>query len=311
MPAPATRALSLSLLAAIAGLVALPAAHAQDNARDDRFTLRLSAFYPEAQLRFSGDGTATDGTESATFGGAETLDVGSRWRPRGALGFRISDRQALVGNYYDYARTNSWGLDADSLNPGNFFDEVDLPDFPVDTPAVDLNGRVNFSLASLNYEYSFISNEAFQWGLGLGVTYAELEGRANVNWSGTDEIDAGEESYRWKRSGLSPGLHTRLTWRPSDSWRVGLEGQYMDTRWGNFLDERGHFERAGLIVEYLLTERFGIHVGYDWFRLKLKDNYTASFDAVPEVGVDPIRVQGELQGQLKVHGPMAGVTFRF
>ena len=65
------------------------------------------------------------------------------------------------------------------------------------------------------------------------------------------------------------------------------------------------------LVEYLVTERLGIHVGYDWFRLKLGNDYTGSFDAPPESGVGTVDVAGRLTGQFKVHGPMAGVTFRF
>lgn len=301
MPVLASRTLALSLLAAAAGAVAAPV-HAQDvDERDDRFTLRLSAFYPEASLGVSGDGTATDGTETATFSGGETAHFGNVLRPRGAIGFRLSDRQALVGNYYDYSD------DEDFSYPGGWLG----PDpGGVEIPAVNASGEASFSLASLNYEYSFVRTPAFQWGVGIGVTYAKLEVEADAASTPTDEVPAESASLRWKEDGFSPGIHTRLTWRPADRWRVGLEGQYLDTSWGDILDEDGHFERAGLIVEYLVTERFGIHVGYDWFRLKLKDGYRATIPA-DEVGLDPIRVEGRIEGDLKVHGPMAGVTFRF
>ena len=46
-------------------------------------------------------------------------------------------------------------------------------------------------------------------------------------------------------------------------------------------------------------------------RLKLGNDYTGSFDAPPESGVGTVDVAGRLTGQFKVHGPMAGVTFRF
>ena len=316
MSAPTPRLLAIALLAVAAGVAASPA-QAQQSDSEERFTLRLSAFNPEAQLRFTGDGVATNGTETEDFFAAETFDVGSEWRPRGAIGFRLSERQALVGNYYDYSRDNDWGFEGDWLNPGGLLRGIgvdvpdELPDGPVEVPEVDLSGRVKFSLTSLNYDYAVVSTETFEWGLGLGVTYAELEARANGSWTATAEIDAGEAEYQWKKSGWSPGLHTRLSWRPAERWSVGLEGQYLDTEWGNFLDQRGHFERAGLVVEYMVNERVGVHVGYDWFRLKLKDDYTARFEGASELDIDPVDVNGELSGQLKVHGPMAGVTFRF
>lgn len=300
MPVPASRILSLSLLAAVAGTIALPA-HAQDVERDDRFTLRLSAFYPEASLRLSGDGTATGGTDSVSFEGGETASFGNVWRPRGSIGFRISDRQALVGNYYDYSD------DEDFTYPGGWLG----PDpGGVEIPALSVNGEASFRLASLNYEYSFIHTPAFQWGLGVGVTHAALEMEANATSAATDDLPAESASLRWKESGFSPGVHTRITWRPADRWRIGLEGQYLDTSWGDILEEDGHFERAGFVVEYLVNERVGIHIGYDWFRLKLEDGYRASIPA-DDIGLDPIQLDGRIQGDLKVHGPMAGLTFRF
>ena len=69
--------------------------------------------------------------------------------------------------------------------------------------------------------------------------------------------------------------------------------------------------RGGLLVEYRVTERIGVHVGYDWFRLKLSNDYRGSFEAPPETGAGTVDVAGKLTGQFKVHGPMAGVTFRF
>lgn len=65
------------------------------------------------------------------------------------------------------------------------------------------------------------------------------------------------------------------------------------------------------MAEYLVTDNIAVHVGYDWFRLKLANDYTASFDAPGETDIGTIDIAGVLSGQLKVHGPVAGVTFRF
>lgn len=296
-----SRPLVLPLLAVLAGAVVLPA-HAQDvDQRDDRFTLRLSAFYPEAKFGLSGDGTATDGNETIVFSGGDTANFGNVWRPRGAIGFRISDRQALVGNYYDYS-------DDDEISyPGG---RLGSDPSGVEIPELNARGEASFRLGNLNYEYSFVRTPAFQWGVGVGVTYGQLELKADASTAATDEVPAQTASLRWKEDGFSPGVHTRVTWRPGDRWRVGLEGQYLDANWGDIIDEDGHFERAGLIVEYLVSERVGIHVGYDWFRLKLKDSYRATIPA-DEIGLSPIQINGGIEGDLKVQGPMAGLTFRF
>lgn len=296
--------LSLLPAALLLATIALPA-HAQS--QDDRFVLRLSAFNPEAELGFSGDGVVTDGTERATFGFDERFDTGREWRPRGAIGFRISERQALVGNYYDYRRDETWNFGGQTLDPGSIIG----PGEPIEVPSARIDGRLSISLASLNYEYSVISTERFQWGLGIGVTYAQLEARAAGASTGTDLVDEQFEAVRWKRDGFSPGLHTRLNWVPAERWTVGLEAQYLDTRWGDFLEERGHFERGGLLVEYMLTDRVGIHAGYDWFRLKLSDNYRGTARAPAGIDAGPFPYEGKVTGDLRVHGPMAGVTFRF
>lgn len=300
------RTAALTTTAALIGLAALAGpAHAQT--AQERFVLRLSAFGPEAELGFSGDGTVTDGADQASFNFNERFDTRRSWRPRGALGFRFSERQALVANYYDWRRNEDWQYGGTVLDP----DASLGVDGPIEVPDAQIDARIALSLASLNYEYSFISNETLQWGLGLGVTWAELEARASGSSGDTDLVDDQFETVQWKRSGFSPGLHTRLTWMPAERWRVGLEAQYLNASWGDFLDEDGHFERAGLFVEYMVSERVGMHVGYDWFRLKLTDDYQGTARAPDGVDAGPFPYQGRLTGDLRVHGPMAGVTFRF
>ena len=229
------------------------------------------------------------------------------FRSRGAIGFRISDRQALIGNFYDYRRDETWEYGGNVLDTGTIIPGGDA----IEIPGARIDGRLSFRLANLNYEYAVVKNDSFEWGLGLGVTYAKLEATANGSSTGTDLVDPQFETVGWERDGVSPGLHTRLTWTPAERWTVGLEAQYLDTTWGNILDEEGHFERGGLLVEYMVSERVGIHVGYDWFRLKLKDQYRGTARAPDGIDAGPFPYSGNVTGDLKVHGPMAGVTFRF
>ncbi|WP_202839689.1 hypothetical protein [Luteimonas saliphila] len=299
---------------AVAAALMLPfafAAQAQDFAEPARFELRLSAFNPEANIAFRGDGIATDGERTEELEAAGDIGVDGRWRPRGEFAFNMTPRQSLRVNYYDYRREESWRFDGEWVDPGGIFDEVALPGDPVEVPSVDLDGRLSFELASVNYDFAVVDTPRFEWGLGLGITHASLEARATGRSTGTDALAPEWERVSWKRDGTSPNLHTRLAWTPAPRWRVEVQGQYLDTRWGDFIDERGHFERGGLLVEYLVTERVALHAGYDWFRLKLSDDYRGSFDPPPESGVGTVDVSGRVTGQFKVHGPMAGVTFRF
>lgn len=304
---PAVRRIALYPSTFVVAALASPAALAQVVEADERFVLRLSAFNPEASLGFSGEGVVIDGNNEATFDFDERFDTSSAWRPRGAFGFRFSERQAIVANYYDFRRNESWEYGGTVLDPG----VIGGPDVPIEVPGAQLDGYVELDLASLNYEYSVVATESFQWGLGLGVTWAKLQFDASGRSEGNGMVDGQFETVTWKEDGFSPGLHTRVTWSPADRWRVGLEAQYLDTGWGDFLDEDGHFERGGLFVEYMITPRAGVHVGYDWFRLKLYDDYRGTAEAPGGIDAGPFPYEGRLEGDLRVHGPVAGVTFRF
>ncbi|WP_407353882.1 hypothetical protein [Luteimonas sp. R10] len=280
-------------------------------ANDDRFILRLSAFNPEATLGFDAAGTVTDGTDTATFDDGAEFDLGRKWRPRGSIGVRLSERQRLIGNFYDYERSRGRTFGGGDFDPGDLPGGPGLPGDPVEIPEVAADARFEFALANLNYEFAAVDTPTFQWGVGLGVTHARLETRLDVASTATDEFDAESASLRWKRSEWSPGLHTRLAWAPNERWHLSLEGQYLDARWGDFLEEKGHFERGGLLAEYRITERVGVHVGYDWFRLKLADDFDGSLETGDVPDVDRLDYAGRLTGRLKVHGPLAGMTIRF
>lgn len=288
-----------------------PSAAAQDFNEEARFEFRLSAFNSDSSIRFTGTGVATNGEETESAEGAGTLDIGERWRPRGELAFRMTPRQTLRLNHYDLRRDRSWSFEGDWIDPGSIFDEVALPGDPVEVPSVDFDGNINFRLTSVSYDFAVVDTPTFEWGLGVGITQASLKARATGTSSGTAELDPELAELEWSRTKRSPGLNTRLTWMPAPRWRMELQGQYFNTRWGNFVEERGHFERGGLMAEYLVTDNIAVHLGYDWFRLKLANDYTASFDAPDETDVGTIDLAGTLSGQLKVHGPVAGVTFRF
>ncbi|WP_149194316.1 hypothetical protein [Luteimonas suaedae] len=276
-------------------------------ADDDRFILRLSAFNPDASLGVDAAGAITDGTETATFDDGASFELGRKWRPRGSVSVRLSERQRLIGNFYDYERSQGRTFGGGTFDPG----ESDLAGEPVEIPEVTADARFEFALANLNYEFAAVNTPTFQWGVGLGVTHARLETRLDAASTATDELYAESASLRWKRSEWSPGLHTRLAWTPNERWHLSLEGQYLDARWGDFLEEKGHFERGGLLVEYRITERVGVHAGYDWFRLKLSDDFDGSLETGDVPDVNRLDYAGRLTGRLKVHGPLAGVTIRF
>lgn len=304
---PRTTPLALAACAALAAAAFSTSASAQEG-DDARWEFRLSAFNPEASIGFGADGVATDGVETRDFDEFEEVSLDGKWRPHGELVFNMTDRQSLRANYNDFKRDDRWSFEGGLLDPG----EVLPGEPPVEVPQVEVDARVKFALASLNYEYAVVQNEAFEVGLGLGITWADLEATGSATSSGTEEVDPEYTEGGWRQDGMSPNLHARIAWKPGERWRVQAQGQYLDTEWGDFLDEQGHFERAGVFVEYAVTPAIGVHVGYDWFRLELEDEYSATYDPPPEAGLaGPVNINGTARGEFKVHGPMAGVTFRF
>lgn len=298
---------SRTLLAAVVtALLSATPAFAQSG-DDARFSVRLSAFQPEASLRLSGEGTATNGTDTTTFDDGATLELGRETRPRGAVEFRMSERQRLIGNFYDYERDENWDWEGGLFDPG----DQGLPGDPVDVPAGSVDAELKFQLASLNYEYAVVDTGTVMWGLGLGVTHARIEGVVAGATPGSTDVDGDSGRADWKKSEWSPNLHTRVSWMPTEKWRFSVEGQYLDAGWGDLIEEDGHFERGGLLAEYLISDRIGVHIGYDWFRLEMGDRFEGSVGPYEDPAVDRIDYDGKLTGTLKVHGPMAGVTFRF
>lgn len=271
-------ALALALLATAA------TAAAQDN---DRFTFRASAFNTDAQIRVGAEGTIgndllnADFSEEGTIGDKETA-------LRFEAGWHFTDRQRVFLNYYDLQPGQSYVLD-DAI----FFEELPEYQIPAGSRA---DFGMEFKLATLMYEYAFFESDKWTVGGQAGIHWAQLVAMASVNVP-----DIAQDSFEWKRTKRAIALGTRVQYRPTEKWRFGVEVQGYDTSWGNFVTENGHFERFGLLAEYRFTENFGVHAGYDWFRLKLRD-VVADEDEFYSVLLD---------GELKVHGPTLGLTAAF
>lgn len=262
----------LTLLLFSAGAaIALPA-HAFD---EDRFTLRIGAMSADAQSELRGRGVFGDEpvnfSEDFNFGGKETV-------PRVEGQFRFGERNRVLFNYFNYNKDRRVTLD-EAID----YDGATIP------AGSFAKAEVEFEVASLVYDFALTETDSFSWGLQLGAEYAKLEAKAFA--------DAGDEQYRSSESadGFAPVIGTRLSWAPADAWRVIAQGQYLNAAWGNFDDYRGDLTRANALVEYRFTSNFGVHVGYDWFKLD----------------VDQRGSDGVIGLKQEFKGPIAGVTLAF
>ncbi len=262
----------LQLLLLASGVALALPAHAID---DDRFTLRIGAMNADAQSTLRGrtdiGGDSIGFSEDFDFGGKETV-------PRLEGQFRFSERNRLLFNYFNYNKDRRLTLDDDLDYDGNVI--------PAGSFA---KSEVDFEVASVVYDFAVTETETFSWGLQLGAEYAKLEAKVVA--------EAGEETYRERESsdGFAPVIGTRFTWAPADAWRVVAQGQYLNASWGSFGDYRGDLSRANALVEYRFTQNFGIHVGYDWFKLD----------------VDKRGSDGVLGLEQEFKGPIAGITLAF
>lgn len=262
----------LGSAAALTAALFATSAHAQQN---DRFTLRLGAMDADATSEL----TARPRFMGQDLRYSQDFDLGSNEiSPRIDGTFRFSDRQRLVFDYFQYDKEQTTTLDRDLS-----FDDTTLP------AGSFARAEVEFTLASLMYDYAVVDTGQFELGLQIGAEWAKLEG--------TLLAEAGPDRFRDSASedGYAPVVGARFTVTPDEKWLINLQGQYLDADWGDFGDYAGSITRANAMVEYRFTPLFGVYAGYDWFKLDAQRS-----------GRD-----GSLGLDHRFKGPVAGVSFSF
>jgi hypothetical protein len=271
--------LALALPCALAAAYALPA-HAADG--EDRFTIRLGAMNVDNDNTLRGNtsiaGSEISGSQDFDFGGKE-------WEPRVDGMFRISTRQRLIFDYFKYDKDRR-----EELGENLSYDGVSVP------AGSFVKGELKYQVASLVYDYAVIDTPQFSMGLQIGAEWAKIRANAYADlgdlYSGTF-IDESED-------GAAPVVGLRFTAQPSEHWLFSVQGQYLNTKWGDFGKYDGDLSRANAIAEYRFTRNFGIFAGYDWFKLDVDRQTDSSSASLTNVG---------LKQEFK--GPVAGVTFAF
>ncbi|WP_369977066.1 hypothetical protein [Xanthomonas bundabergensis] len=271
--------LALALPCALAAAYALPA-HAEDG--DDRFTIRLGAMNVDNDNTLRGNttiaGNEISGSQDFDFGGKE-------WEPRVDGMFRISTRQRLIFDYFKYDKDRREQLGEDVS-----YDGVTVPSGSF------VKGELKYQVASLVYDYAVIDTPQFSMGLQIGAEWAKIQANAYADlgdlYSGTF-IDESED-------GAAPVVGLRFTAQPNEHWLFSVQGQYLNTKWGDFGKYDGDLSRANAIAEYRFTKNFGIFAGYDWFKLDVDRETDSNSASLTNVG---------LKQEFK--GPVAGVTFAF
>ena len=269
-----------TLLAAALLATAGHASAQQTGSEDDRFTLRLGAMSAKAETELSASTTFMDEPYSFSQG----FDFGSsEWVPRVDGVFRMSDRQRLIFDYFNYDKKRR-----ETLGQDLSYDDITIPE------GSWAEAELDFQLASLLYDFAVVEGETFSMGLQIGAEWAKA--------TASLEARAGED--RWidstSESGYAPVVGVRFTARPGERWLLNLQGQYLDAGWGDFGDYDGSISRANALAEYRFSDNFGLFAGYEWYRLDVKRSVTGDNMRDGLVGWDQ-----------RFKGPVVGVTFAF
>jgi hypothetical protein len=194
--------------------------------------------------------------------------------------FRLGNRHRLLFNDFRYGEDREYALD----------ERIDLGG--IGAPAGSAASLdADFDLGGLVYDFAVIETPTTSFGLQIGAQRAELTAHLRAT------SDSGETyNARQSERGAAPALGVRLGLNTQDQrWRWVVQGQYLDADSGDFDNYNGDLTRANALVEYRFTDHFGVHAGYDWFKLDLRQS-----GADGAAGLDQ-----------RFRGPMAGLTFAF
>lgn len=263
--------LALSALALALAAAALPA-HAIE---DDRFVLRAAAFNGDGRVDVEGRTTFLGTPDTYS----ERFDTGSTTVPAIDAQLRLGDRHRLVFNYVSFDESQDATLD-ESIS----FDAVTIP------AGSSARGEAELRLTGLAYDFAVAETDTFSAGLQLGVQNARVSGRLRAV-SGVNVYDESDSE-----SGTLPVVGARLTFAPSESWRIEAQAQHIDADWADVDDYEGTFTSAYALAEYRFGGRFGVHAGYKWMRIDLRD---------------PEQDEGVTGFDLRFDGPVVGLSVAF
>jgi hypothetical protein len=228
-------------------------AHAADSSPiTDRFALR--AIFVDAsvssELRLD-SGTGASATAGTLISAEDVLGLASK-RPQGRmeLMFRVRERNRVRFDYMSLDRSGNVPLDRTIVFGDNIFflNEVVASDF-------------NWRMMRFTYTYSFIRNDRFEIGFGLGadIIQAQVTGRVPARLTG-------EEA-----SGVAalPTIALDSTWAISKRWAFNLRGQYFGTTVGNVGGSLAHYHSD---IQYRLRKNLQLGLGYTIDRIKLESN---------------------------------------
>jgi hypothetical protein len=234
------------------------------NLLEQRFFVALGTYVVDTStdVRLDGEldeGTAFDWEQSFGEGDVTRFRLDSQWR--------FADLHMLRATWFSSSRENSRVLDEDV----EWGDET----FPASARA---QGKFNFDVYELAYEYAFLERDNYEITASIGVHYTELELTLSAEAEASGGTLAADISETGNVGAPLPVIGLRGLWAlPRDFW-LDLSAQYFALE----IDEYdGSLVNLRAIVLWQPSQWLGIGLGYDRFAVDLnvaKDRFDGSLD---------------------------------
>ncbi len=188
------------------------------------------------------------GTQGTPLSAEQDLGLADKTQqPRIELDFRIGERSRVRIDFLDLSRSADKLIDR-SIDYGN------------QTFAVNslVHSEIEWRQMDITYTYSFIRNERFELGAGLGVHAIDAQASGEV----------AATSQRADFSGAGPFATLALdgTWRVSKRWSLNARGQYLRV---SVHDYTGMLDDYAADVQFRWRPNLALGVAYETQRAEL------------------------------------------
>jgi hypothetical protein len=216
----------------------------------DKWKFELGGYFPAVNTEVKIDGTEVG--DNLDLEGLGLSSDESVWRVNGY--WRFAKKHRLGFGYYKLGRDGSIGLT----------EEIKIGDITIPVDA-NVATELDMGFYSFDYFYSLYQGEKWEISGGLGAYWVDLEFSigASLNIDGTP-IGGGPVFESTDFNGPLPYLALSFEYYITPKWLAIVKGGYFALSVG---DLDGTLANLGAKLEYQFTQRFGLGLGYDGFRI--------------------------------------------
>ena len=220
----------------------------QPNASPITDHFALSAIYFLGHVSTTGYVNPSNGFTGTYFSAEHDLGVTDQvYQPRIEIMFRLEERGRLRVDFFDLRRN------------GDVFADRNIQYGNVTFLAGDqVQSSLSWRQMDLTYTYSFLRNERFELGAGVGLSLIEAEALAQIPAT----------PNRSDLSAATPFGTIALdgTWAISRFWSLNARAQYLDLSTGSIVGALGEYHAD---VQYRWRRNVAFGIGYDRFLVDL------------------------------------------